>query len=220
MDTGSFVLLFCSVFALSSACCTPDKWEGGEGVFGAYAEQKKHGLIKEHIRVAYDGVNNRTAAFVELRGGEHSTKLRVIVRYDNDDGEGKLYVVDLKRDKCWVKSLKHSFRRACIPDDAKSVGDFYVGLYGGFKATAYEVRARDLEATVSVEKLDNNQCLPIGESLHGRRNKVDFVQHVGFFDITLGIKNETVFDVPRQCQQKDDFSFAQELTRDHFIMAI
>ncbi|CAL1530440.1 unnamed protein product [Lymnaea stagnalis] len=214
----SAVLVLCSFVALSSAVCTPDQWEGTEASIGGWATHKRNGLLKEYVRVAYDFTNKRSAAFLEYRNGEYSNKFRIVIKYEGE--VGNLYVVDLKKDKCWTKKLDRPFRQACIPEKAKAVGDYYMGLKGGFKVSGFALEGERVSAFVSVQLIDNNQFVPVGEAVYGKLRKVDFVQNVGFIDITPGIQNATVFDVPKECEKKDDFTLAEELTRDHYILAI
>uniref|UniRef100_A0A0B6ZEM9 Mammalian ependymin-related protein 1 n=1 Tax=Arion vulgaris TaxID=1028688 RepID=A0A0B6ZEM9_9EUPU len=217
MFAAAVIIFICSVLALSSACCTPDQWEGEEAIIGGYTGQRNRGILKEFVRVAYDAVNTRTAAFVDYRSGEHSNKFKIVTRYEN--GEGKLYVYDLKKDKCWTKTLDRPFRKACIPSEAKSIGSYYLGLKNGFKLTGYEFKGKRINAFVSVEEI-GNECIPVTEAIYGRLNKVGIVQNIGFINISRGIRNTTIFDVPRKCEKKEDFSLAEELTRDNFIMAV
>jgi hypothetical protein len=44
---------------------------------------------------------------------------------------------------------------------------------------------------------------------------------MGFSDITPGIKNATVFEVPKICDEEEsDVSMTMEIERDHFILAV
>ncbi|CAG5124148.1 unnamed protein product [Candidula unifasciata] len=218
MAVAQIIVLLCSVVALSAACCTPDQWEGEEATIGGYAGRRRTGLVKEFIAVAYDAVNKRTAAFLDYRRGEHSNKFRIVTRYEND--KGRLYVVNLKDRKCWSKTLERPFRKACIPSEAKPIGSYYLGLKDGFKVTGYDFRGKSINAFVSVQPLDNNQCVPVTEAVYGRLNRVDFIQNIGFINVAPGIKNETVFEIPKECEKQEEFTLAEELTREHFIMAI
>jgi len=113
-------------------------------------------------------------------------------------------------------------REACIPKDAKDLGEYYLGLEGGFKVHSYLVHKGPIFASVTVSDIDAKKglCAPVGEILSGKMRGVGFLQNVGFVNITPGIKNETVFDVPKECNEEVDFSLAAELERDHFILGI
>lgn len=218
MTPVSVALLLCSVVALSSACCTPDQWEGQESSIGGYAKFIYHGLITEFLEVSYDAINNRTAALLRYSSGKYFKHFKIVTRYD--DGEGKLYVVDLKKLKCWTRTLKRPFRKACIPSHARSVGNYSLGLKDGFNVTGYEIGGKYVSAFISVEETSDGQCVPVSEAVFGRVKKVDFIQTIGFINIEQGIKNETVFDVPKECKKEEDYDMAEYLIRDSFIMAI
>ncbi|KAH9513144.1 hypothetical protein Btru_035991 [Bulinus truncatus] len=218
MAMTPILLLLFTLVALSTSCCTPDQWEGIESSIGGWAARKRSGLLKEYVKVSYDFTNKRTAAFVDYSNGEYANRFKIVVRYDGE--VGNVYVVDLKKDKCWTKKLNRPFRQACIPDSAKPVGDYYLGLDGGFKLSGYAIEGPRVSAFVSVQNISNGQCVPVTEAVYGKLTKADFVQTVGFVNVTPGIKNATVFDVPAECEKKQDTSLAEGLTRDHFILAL
>jgi hypothetical protein len=222
MKAATIFLLMSSLVAIGSACCTPDQWEGLESVFGGYASRKHHGILPEYIWVSYDAANNRSAAFLAIYvdTNPRPREYKIVIRYDNDSCEGKLYVLDVHIDKCWTKSLKYPFRKACIPPDAKFVGNYSLGLKGGFNVSVYDVRGRQFKAFVSVEKISETECVPVGESITGRARGVDYLQAIEFVNITPGIKNETVFDIPEQCKHSEDGDLPEELVREHYIMAL
>ncbi|XP_055876459.1 ependymin-related protein 1-like isoform X2 [Biomphalaria glabrata] len=214
---SAVLLALFSLVALSSACCTPDQWEGVESSIGGWAGRRRSGLLKEFVFASYDYTNKRSAAFLDYANGEYFNRFQIVVRYEGE--VGNLYIVDLKRNKCWLKTLKRPFRQACIPEKAKSVGDYYLGLKGGFKVSGYAIEGERINAFISVQNVSGS-CIPVSEAVYGKLTKVEFVQTVGFVNLTPGIKNETVFDVPAQCEKKEDFSLAEELTRDHYFFAI
>jgi len=137
----------------------------------------------------------------------------------NDD-EGTVYVVDLNEDKCWTKKTRREFRKACIPDGAKVNGAGYLGLEGkGLKITGYEVTTPRVDAMVTVMNIDKDTCVPTGEVVSGSMRRASFMKSAAFIDVTAGIKNATVFDIPKACEENLDTSTQAELERE-FIMAI
>lgn len=46
MAVAQVIMLLCSMVALSTACCTPDQWEGEEATIGGYAGRRRAGLLK------------------------------------------------------------------------------------------------------------------------------------------------------------------------------
>lgn len=214
--TISAILLLAS-FAIVHPLCTPDQWEGYEGSLGAYADREKHGMIKEYMSIHYDYTNKRSAVFLDYVNGDYENKFKILVHYKDD--VGALFVVDLKKDSCWMKKLEQPFRKICIPEGAKKKYDYYLGLYGGLKLTSYEVEKYDLTSIISVET-KGDVIIPVTESVYGRLGRVDFVQGLGFVDIQAGIKNETVFDIPEECELREEVSMSEQLTREHYILAL
>lgn len=209
--------------ALSAGCCTPDQWEGGEGVEVGYSGYIKKGLIREYVKVAYDYTNKRSAAELFYENGDIKGKFQMVIRYDDetDENKGKLYFVDLQKSKCWQKTLNKPFRKACVPDDAKEMGDYVLGLKSaGLKATAYHINGKGFDATVSVSPLGKGLCVPIGEIVAGKRGRFSTLRTVGFSNITPGIKNATVFDVPSACDETEYYDIMDEVSRDFYTFAL
>jgi len=216
-------LVLCLAVAIQ-ACCTPSQWEGYQPSMAGYAGRHKRGGIKEFASVHYDADNNRKAIFMTLVNGDKESKFHVVQRYGDDDEEGgKIYVVDLVRDKCWIKKTEKPFRMACIPKGSKVAGSGSLGLEtgaGGLKITGYEVKKGDVEALVTVYKINEDVCVPIAETVSGMIKRIGFMKTASFIDITPGIKNATVFDIPKQCEEKLDMSIEAAFERDHFVMAV
>jgi len=219
--TLGLVLCF-AVCAWASICCTPDQWEGYQPSVAGYSSRHRKGQTKEFAQVSYDFTNKRTAAFMTFVDRDKEKKFQIVTRYDDDmnDDEGKIYVVDLKEDKCWTKKTRRPFRKACIPDGAKVNGAGYLGLEGkGLKITGYEVATHRVDAMVTVMNIDKDTCVPTGEVMSGSMKRVSFMRSAAFIDITAGIKNETIFDIPKACEENLDLTLEAEVERD-FIMAI
>jgi len=180
--------------------------------------------MKEYSSIHYDFKNKRSALFMNIVKRDEEHKLQVVSLCDAKDENCEVYVVDLKKNKCWTKKKAGGFRKACIPDDAKDLGEFSLGLKGVFKVHSYEVKKSIkrgfVEASVTVSVIDDGVCVPVGENISGVMKRVGFMQNVGFIDITAGIKNETVFDVPKQCEHGLDLNIEADFERDHFILAI
>lgn len=194
-------LLLATVIAVGlSELCTPDQWEGSDGSVGGYVHHRRPGMIFEKNYLAYDAKNGRKAAFITYVNNDKMSKFQIVLRHDND--EGKIYVLRLSDDKCWIKKMKKPFRKACIPDDAKKTNDYYMGLKGagGLLVSGYEVKVKDMTVFLSVYKLAD-KIIPVGETIFGKFMDTAFVHTIGYMDITAGIKNETVFDVPKQCDE-------------------
>lgn len=218
-------VFMCAVVALAWSCCTPDQWEGAEGAIIGYHGPGKHGgLIREYIQVAYDFTNKQSAANLYYFNKGIKAEFKVIVKYDKECQDancagGKMYVYNVKDKKCWEKSIKGAFRKACIPEKAKYMGDYYLGLEGGLKASAYEFDGKHFTASISVSSVGKNQCVPIGETI-AKQGRYSTLSNVGFLNITTGIKDPSVFDVPAACKETEDmyFPYMEVLAKeDHFF---
>ncbi|CAG5127806.1 unnamed protein product [Candidula unifasciata] len=213
------VLLVSSLMGLCSACCTPAQWEGQLSAIAGRAEGARHEVILEFGEVSYDATNNRSVIVLSFKGGKIDDTMKILTRYDNSSS-GKQYVLDFKTGKCNILELRTPFRRLCIPAEAKRIGNFTLGLSPALKGTAFAAGGKDVNVFVTVQELDNDTCVPVSESLYGRFGKADVVETIAFINITPGIKNETVFDVPAQCKKADESTFPYLRSRDHYIMAI
>ncbi|GFR61527.1 mammalian ependymin-related protein 1-like [Elysia marginata] len=220
MQWTQVTLVFCSVAALAWTCCTPDQWEGTQGVIAGYAGYFKHGLIKEYNDVAYDFENKRSAVFLRYVNGDIEAKIKIVIRYDGNEG-GILYVDNYNRGKCWKKMLEGEFRRCCIPKDVKPYGEFSIGLKGDYKVTGYNIKGKRFDLDVTAQMLGKDQCAPVGEIAVGRIVHYDVVRNVGLYDITPGIKNASVFDVPKDCVDDwKDFDLPIDIDRQDYILGI
>jgi len=218
----TLALVLCCA-AYTWACCTPDQWEGGEGSVGGYAKMFKKGAIRENSYISYDATNKRSSVFLNYVNGDYENKFHIVTRFEEDDDCkcGRMYILDEKKKECTVKRLE-KFRKACIPEDAKSFGEYYMGLKGGFKVQGFTMHKGPIFASVTVANLDDKTCVPVGEVLAGSLRRVSFMQTIGFVDITPGIKNETVFAIPEECKdvKETDELLEASLERDHFVLAI
>jgi len=223
-------LVICSA-VYSWACCTPPQWEGVMGSQGGYAKGWfKRGVYGGYTAVSYDFTNKRSAVFTKISSKDYKGKWYVVSIYDKDadegcKGNGKMYVVDLKKNKCYTKRLRCGMKESCIPSEAKDLGTYFLGLKGGYLLHAYQIEKHgkmdcSLPISVSVQDTETKGvCIPVGETFQCRRLGVDFMEVIGFSNVTHGIKNATVFDVPKQCDKELDIELAEMIpNRDHYIL--
>lgn len=184
-----------------------------------------------YTALSYDLTNKRSAMFITTYHKDYEGKYKVVKIYDKDDMEecgekGKMYVVDLKKNKCWTKKLRCGMKAKCIPPKARDVGTYFLGLKGGFKLHAYEIEGHCkmgcMFAHVSVQDTETKGvCIPVSESLYGKTLGVEYMEIIGFVNLTPGIKNATVFDVPKQCDDEWDKELAEMIqNRDHYILGL
>jgi len=223
--TASFALLVC--LAVSTwACCTPDQWEGYQPAVGGYSKEgykvhKSQGSFDGFSHVVYDYTNKRKAVFMTVISGEYQNNFHIIQRCGDKGEEGcRTYVLDLKKQTCFTKKSCCEFRKACIPKDAKVLGKGFLGLQGVFPITGYQVKKESMTVDVTVTNLDADVCIPVAEVVLGERKNVHFMQTLSFIDITPGIKNSTVFEIPKECKEDPNVSLDMEFEREHYVMAV
>jgi len=215
-----------AVVALSSACCTPDQWEGGEaavvGFSGGFHD--KNGMVKEFNRVSYDYTNKRThvSLYYVYDGKPHEYKM--LTRYDDKQNpeEGKLYVVDVKEKKCHTKTLSKPFRQSCTPKEAKYTGNFTIGLAGagGLHADGYEIEGEGYSVNLAVSMIKGGACIPLGEAVAAKKGRMSTLSDITFVNITPGIKDASIFDVPKECDKVTEGELVEEMIRDQYFMAL
>ncbi|GFR61523.1 mammalian ependymin-related protein 1-like [Elysia marginata] len=132
-----------------------------------------------------------------------------------------MYVDNYEKGKCWKKKLEREFRKACIPRDAKSLGDYYLGLEGGYKVSSYNIKGERMNSILTVQTMMKDVCAPIGEISMGQAGRYDILKNVGYSGITPGIKNDTVFDVPKDCTDDwKDFDLPIDVDRQDYIFGL
>ncbi|GFR61525.1 mammalian ependymin-related protein 1-like [Elysia marginata] len=222
MEWTHVAFVLCSMAALSWACCTPDQWQGVQSLFSGYAGFFHRGLITEFNDVAYDYEGKRSAVFLRYVNGDIEAKLKIVVRYEDDKDEGgMLYVDNYNKERCWKKRLEGEFHKACIPKDAKSYGNYSLGLKGKYEVTSYNIKGKRMDHIVTVQTLGEGVCAPIGQISMGRVGHYDVLRNVGFVDITPGIRNESVFDVPKDCADDwQDFDLPIDIDRQDYFLGV
>jgi len=237
------LILILSVLACSAvytwSCCTPDQWEGTQSTQYGYSKGLfRKGFHREMSQISYDAKNERTAASIEFSDGHRTKKFKIITVFDkklyfetmdldfDGCGGGKMYFIDVEKNKCYTRSAC-KFRKACVPADAKGV-NFFLGLSGVYKVEGFEFkkewghgwRKSGLLVDVTVYNI-KDACIPVGEQKAGRVHGTDFMSTTGFVNITPGIKNATVFDIPAICNKAEDSSLMEEEPmREHFVFGV
>lgn len=205
-----------------SQTCTPPQWEGVEYSIGGYEHHRRPGMMRECSHISYDAEKKRIASFTNYINGDYENKFKMVVLYGagKDDG-GKAYVVDMKRDKCWVKKIDKPFRTCCIPAEAVHKGDYSMGLKGkgGLAVSSYLVKKDKMTVYFAVSKL-GKEMIPVSEFNYGSFWDTHFLQGAGFGDITAGIRNASVFDIPKECKEATDVSISEFLMRRSSLLGI
>ncbi|ESO90789.1 hypothetical protein LOTGIDRAFT_233583 [Lottia gigantea] len=198
-----------------AGCCTPDQWEGYQGIIGGYARFIKKGAVYGYTKVSYDAKNERIAAVANMTRDGKNHAIRVIEDYQN----GKIYIISLKKNWCKTLTTKRSFKKACVPKSAVKIGEFYQGT-GLRKLTqvAYYYEHKSFFNVVrSTFDLTKKGCIPTNEVISGRVKGVNFMDVVGFSDITAGIKDPAVFNPPESCNKTESDSGPNFELHEHML---
>ncbi|XP_046551984.1 mammalian ependymin-related protein 1-like [Haliotis rubra] len=120
-----------------------------------------------------------------------------------DYNTNTMYVIDVLKRTCQKTKSNLPFNNGCVPDDAKQVFDMTIGAGSETLQTKiYSMRLQQASTLMDINfSVTEKQCVPVGENWVGSVNNVKMVMSVGFFDITLGIKDPSVFTPPAFCKQ-------------------
>ncbi|XP_041378025.1 ependymin-related protein 1-like [Gigantopelta aegis] len=216
------LLLIGCVFVLSAAqdvakcqtkrCCTPKKWEGIQAPLGGIVNNspEKPGLIKGITRFHYDDTKDLAASFTNITLSGQDYRLHAVRR------KKTLYLVDLNTKKCHKSRIDKPFklRKRCIPKNATCTGPFYVGS-GNNKVqfnTFNTIKRGSNKTYLNVSASVTEKCIPLSETFFGRVSGQRIVETIRYYDVRVGIKDSSVFDVPRLCNSTSgDFDLASLL---------
>ncbi|KAK7096296.1 ependymin-related protein 1-like [Littorina saxatilis] len=208
------------------ACCTPDQWQGVQASVSGFVYRHKPGRVEGVVYVFYDYANKQSAAFANYTSSSAKPRsYRIVTRYSNKTcascSSGKLYVVDLKTDKCYTKKLDRPFRKACIPDSAKDTGSFSLGAGdASLKTRGYNLELRSQKYQLDFKlSVTEEGCIPVSELVTGVARGVPFMETVGFVNIKPGIKDPAVFDVPEECEETVPGFIQQALDREYSVFS-
>lgn len=188
MEKLSLVIAFLSMLLfvhLSDSCCIPKQFEGFEELVAVGVNTGIH--TRSLYRIHLDSTNKKIA----LTGNATYNGTLVKEQILHDFNAMKQYVV--KDGKCSVTEIGGGMV-VCIPPEAKLFMSTYYGI-GNNKVDidVYMVTNGSYATAISVTK---NECAPMTQ----RRESKAGITDVEFRGVTLGIKDMSVFDVPKACQ--------------------
>ncbi|XP_041363705.1 ependymin-related protein 1-like [Gigantopelta aegis] len=180
--------------ALASICCIPRQWEGIEAQTTGFVKPNASvpTLVQTEIKVHFDATNERMAFDETVTVNGYKTKVKVIQLWT----KMMEYVIQ-ESGSCKKKTLSGTVPDGCIPDTAKDLGTHFVGS-GSETLTfhTYEIKASGLNIVADMTSL----CIPVTQQTFGQLPNGDHMLQVNrYYDIMLGIKDMSVFDVPASC---------------------
>ncbi|KAL3876391.1 hypothetical protein ACJMK2_034241 [Sinanodonta woodiana] len=186
------VILFLAFVAIAAGegCCPPDQWEAGQdimvGMVTAGATHLSKGLNRVHI----DATQKIIAAEESLVVDGAPVQLKVI----QDFVKGIQYLI---QNSVCQKTTIGPWVSRCVPDNATLVHSVSIGSGKNTLAVkTYNVKQGDLDIYVTVTA---DGCIPVSQNQAGSSSGVNQMIVVGFYDVTQGIKDRSVFDVPAEC---------------------
>ncbi|KAL5017937.1 hypothetical protein ScPMuIL_003659 [Solemya velum] len=189
----SLLIFACLIGVASAGCCIPKQWEGVEGMLMGTVHWIKPRLTRGMLKVHWDATNQKLATNSSYDMDGKRFSLTTLEDYS----QGMQYIV--MDDKCKKLKLNRTFPEGCIPDSAKELGTYHLGAGSNtLDATSYYMKRGELETMISVTK---EGCIPLGEDTFGRFKRRSVLQTVSFANISPGIQDPSVFDVPAACQQ-------------------
>jgi len=165
------------------ACCTPDKWEGHDMEWDPLLDYRRRDVTH------YDFVSKKEKIefTVDSRGPQR--KGSILRRYDL----GKEY--EIIEGTCKSRATEGPMRRRCITDDFKYEVTYTLGSRLSCDLWRHVNGTRIFEVSVAA-----TTCIPVSD-LYTYYAPDETGHAFGqFWDVTPGIKDPTVFDVPPICQ--------------------
>ncbi|XP_077987115.1 ependymin-related protein 1-like [Glandiceps talaboti] len=195
-----YLLLLCLVsYSTAYVCCPPKQWESLLFQAGGYyLTSGQLGMIDIASAVHSDLKSQLVAAEQRVRQGGVTVDVKII----QDFGEHIQYAI--QDGLCSKTALPGAMEdTACIPDDAENLGNLNYGL-DSLDGTVYRVKRDYPEANTSVSadiSMTPKECIPIGENMVQNTPDIHLIVNVIYANVTLGIKDPSVFDVPEICKQ-------------------
>ena len=186
----ALTLLCCAIsyaVAQQDACCTPDQWEGQ--IAGINRERG----LRFFQFVSYDFSNQRMRIDFYADVNSQNYQGTFIERYDL----GEFYYID-SNGNCKGQEVHGILDQMCVPDGAQDTYSFTLG--GSLPCTSYVfsdfVNMSDFTVT-------SDNCIPISGQFFTRtprNSNFTWEGDLNFWDITPGIRNPNVFNVPGNCK--------------------
>ncbi|XP_063447673.1 ependymin-related protein 1-like [Mytilus trossulus] len=180
---------------LDPVCCTPDQWEGRVYVDDAQIFYYIH--LNGSAEVAYDFTNSR--AFINATVVQRSLVLKPEIQQYS-----VLYIEDYKNNveyelddgkTCQKAWMDFDMTKQCVKGGAKLMQSGVVGK--GTVIDTYNTTLGDQYKNIRAT-IERGSCLPV----HLVYISSDYGSVTGYdvYDITPGIKDTKIFDIPPQCK--------------------
>ncbi|XP_022079333.1 mammalian ependymin-related protein 1-like [Acanthaster planci] len=172
-------------------CKTPLLWEG------RYSEWNHNAGTNNRYTISFDGVKRRKWIEEELKSMRPGRRLfKFLILFD----EQVTYKIDPTYNVC-TKIPMEPWRNFSIPPSALFEDNYLIGgPEGNLNVTEWSDRqpARHRESWIG--GFTEKGCWPVFDIFTFTNDTVSIAYTTRFFDLTSGIKNMSVFDVPAICK--------------------
>ncbi|CAF0830176.1 unnamed protein product [Adineta ricciae] len=190
-----FVILFLFGTAVAQTpkpCTSPRQWE-------ARVHSSNPNLDADLLgRFSYDSVFQRTRILQRVKVGRTETYYDIISLYHD-----KLaFMIDMKTAKCSRFNFDQPWRDFGIQPDATPLGVAYIGSSALSDATLLVTiwTGKEIipinETARYIDTWTRNSCLPVSNIVFEPSGSVN---HLRYYDVTLGINDPNVFIPPEKC---------------------
>ncbi|XP_060599148.1 mammalian ependymin-related protein 1-like isoform X2 [Ruditapes philippinarum] len=172
-------------------CCYPVTWESvnfeRDGLVGPGSKTAVINEITEKLSV--DGVNQRIASFSIVNTGGYQIKVQILQLYNKNI----MYIAE--GGTCKTYKLP-PWNPICVPDSATLAKKTYYGFKDKVDVDIYAVVSGPKTSYLTMTRAD---CVPVYQASYGQSQAGSELSFKTFSDITLGIKDQSVFDIPSSC---------------------
>jgi len=189
-----------STFAQTpSACCSPDQWQAYD--FDWDPERD----FRAGLNISYDATNQQIAVGLsEAHGPERSRTYDIISIWSTK----KSYIYDYHKKECFTTEITEEFPKQCVPTNAKFLNSATIGITLNVNVFGFQQNDTYIFSTVTADT-----CVPVTtttiRSDNGRGEPDVSTQNI--WDVTPGIANTSVFDIPSSCAQATPINFMNNL---------
>ncbi|XP_077984370.1 ependymin-related protein 1-like [Glandiceps talaboti] len=190
------------VYATASICCPPvEQYEYRINVRGGiYYPTYKFAELQDTTMYSHVDIPNKKAAFEQIiHTSGRVTHLKVIKDFNQ-----KVDYMITDGTTCTKFPIEMKFEDSvCIPDDAELLGTYDYAM-GKLKGSEYKYTFKQLGQIQTITLTVTEDCIPLALQSVGTDEAGTFEYTIGgtYVNITEGIKDPSVFDVPSICSYK------------------
>ena len=180
-------------------CCLPNSWTGQLSEVGLVGKERKGqtGEVDAVLTIYQDIPNNFTAYNETVVTNGVTVNLRIVINYN----KAVMYIIIPAKKHC-LKSQMIEKPANCIPADAEYQGSRRFGM-GSASLMVDSWKFRVIQSGMYYQGdviVTQQGCIPVSQTLSGRAFGQNMMISQVFFDLTEGVKDKSVFDVPDYCR--------------------